>query len=310
MADQQPMLVIDQLQKMLQPSTAASLLLQKYINLLAAGNLVVECFAMFAMQSTANMPSGLSKHTEEAIAWLDTIVNKLVSCVTITSTDARLTARFPYGFFTEAQASLNSFMTACALPVATQDKYQLGAVFMQFEDIWAHETADSDSSASLPDAAPTPPADAATLRQGHLSTRLDQVRMDACTLLNQARQLAVPPLSLMQSLRKIQAKLDGARPEHVAELSVKQYEYAIAKLRQELREYEAGLLKGDALLSRVPWPELQSRDHNIPATAWQITDGSGQGTRGAPQLLVQKVCHYIFMIHVKVGEFDCIANTS
>ena len=308
-ADRQPMLVIEQLQKMLEPSTAPSLLLQQYIDLLKAGNLVVECFAMFAMQSTANMPSGLSQHTEEAVAWLDTIVSKLVSSVD-TSTDAKLTTVFPDGFFANAQASLNSFMTACALPRATQDKYKLGTVFANLQKVWASKTVGFDSLASSPDAVATLRADAATLRQAHLATRLGQAKEVACAVLSQARQLPVPPLSLVQSLRKLQAKLDAIRPEHVAELSVKQHEYELAKLHQELREYMASLHKGDALLSRVPWPELQGRESKIPMVAWQITDGSHCGQDAyCDQSLVEKVCQVSCMIKF-CKSFSWIAQRS
>ena len=279
-------------------SNSAFALLGEYMKLLKAARKAYRVFADFMWSTADQLPEGLRQHTPEIIQRLEHLTKTFVASVCITEDSVRLVQAFPTNFFMDAQQQLNDCMAKFGISQEQQAMHGLHKLFSQFGVIdWGQpgataapqEAASTSQRALQAQHAGTNPI---AMRQAAFEERRDKIKASVAELLQKAHALDVPCISLLRSIRRMQAKLERSS-DHLSDYSLKQWHFDVSQLQQKLKEYEASLAKKDPLLSRVAHPGYYTMDFSIPAAAWVVTEQSLVATqRPLAQLSseIQKVC--------------------
>ena len=267
--------VIAQLKHAVTDSSADFALLDKYVQLLRAAHKALNAFVGYMWRVVDQLPDSLRQHTAVVIKGLEGLTKVFVGGVHATANNVRLVHAFPADFFKNAQQQLNAFMSQCGIPQELQVANNLHTIFSQFEGDWGAPRAavgpqEPDAMAHRSMQAMLDPV---TARQRALAERLTTIKSTLMELLQRAHKLDVPSVSLLRSIRRMQAKLELGS-EQLSDYSLKRWHFDVSQLQQKLKEYEAGLHKSDPLLSRVPAPEYYSKDFSIPQAAWTVTEAS------------------------------------
>lgn len=273
--EQHNLTVITHLKNEVNDSSAAFALLDKYIQLLKAAHTALKTFVRFMWQRVDNLPDGLQQHTGAVIKGLEDLTRQFVRSVHATADDVRLVHTFPAGFFTNVQQQFNTFMEQCDIRQEVQVANSLHILFSQFEGDWGvPRAAPVAHDSNLPaHAAPQALLDPVAMRHSRFAEQLDKIKFTLGELLQTAHKLDVPPVRLLRSMHRMQAKLQLGS-EQLSEYSLKQWRFDLSQLQQKMKEYEATLHMSDPLLSRVPCPEYYNKDFSIPQAAWMVTDAS------------------------------------